>query len=69
MRQAVLAHGHEAARSREAFIKLSAREQDDVIEFLKTLQVLPLGTKSLVVDENYQPKQSKTSLHSFSNNN
>jgi hypothetical protein len=56
MRQAVLAHGGEAAHTREAFTKLSTSEQDDLIEFLKTLQVLPPGTKSLVVDENYQPK-------------
>jgi hypothetical protein len=27
-----------------------------MIEFLKTLQVLPPGTKGLVVDEHYQPK-------------
>ena len=27
-----------------------------MIEFLKTLQVLPPGTKALVVDEHYQPK-------------
>ena len=36
---------------------MSAPEQDSLIEFLKTLQVLPPGVKHLVVDENYQPKQ------------
>ena len=28
-----------------------------VIEFLKTLQVLPPGTKDLVVDENYKARE------------
>ena len=31
-------------------------EQDALIEFLKSLQVLPPGTKDLVVDERFQPK-------------
>lgn len=51
MREAILAHAGEAAASRGAFDALSAHEQDCVIEFLKTLQVLPPGTKALVVDE------------------
>jgi hypothetical protein len=29
---------------------------NDLIEFLKSLQVLPLGSKSLVVDEHGNPK-------------
>lgn len=57
MRQAVLAHGGEARNTRDAFIALTAYGQDSLIEFLKTLQVLPPGTKDLVVDENYQPKR------------
>ncbi|MEO8368073.1 MAG: di-heme oxidoredictase family protein [Candidatus Solibacter sp.] len=56
MRQAVLAHDGEAKESREAFQKLTPYEQDSLIEFLKTLQVLPPGTKDLIVDENYKPK-------------
>ena len=56
MRQAVLAHGGEAARTRDAFINLSSAEQDYLIEFLKTLQVLPPDTPYLVVDENFRPK-------------
>ena len=36
---------------RQAFEALKQYERDSVIEFLKTLQVLPLGTKSLFVDE------------------
>jgi len=42
--------------SRQAFQLLPSEEQDDVIEFLKTLQVLPPGTHSLVIDENGKPK-------------
>jgi hypothetical protein len=57
MRQAILAHGGEARDVRAAFIALSPDEQNDLVEFLKTLQVLRPGTKALVVDENYQPKQ------------
>jgi len=42
--------------SRQAFQLLPSEEQDDVIEFLKTLQVLPPETHSLVIDENGKPK-------------
>lgn len=51
LRQAVLAHGGDAAATRSAFRTLPADEQDAVIEFLKTLRVLPLGTRHLIVDE------------------
>ena len=51
LRQAVKAHDGEAKASRLAFDGLSQYEQDCVIEFLKTLQVLPPGTRSLIVDE------------------
>jgi cytochrome c peroxidase len=54
---AVLAHDGEARRSREQFEALRPHERDAIIEFLKTLQVLPPGTKSLVVDENGRPKE------------
>jgi CxxC motif-containing protein (DUF1111 family) len=56
MRQAVLAHGGEAIEQRRAFKSLTPPDQDSVIEFLKSLQVLPPGTRHLVVDEQYQPK-------------
>jgi hypothetical protein len=36
-------------------------EQDALIEFLKSLQVLPPGTSALVVDELYRPKFSPAS--------
>ena len=56
LREAVLAHAGEAEASRQAFQSLSAYEQASVIEFLKSLQVLPPGTKHLIVDENGQKK-------------
>ncbi|MEZ4861694.1 MAG: di-heme oxidoredictase family protein [Caldilineaceae bacterium] len=57
MREAVLAHAGEALTARQHFAQLSPHEQDTVIEFLKSLQVLPPGTKDLVVDETGHPKQ------------
>jgi len=51
LRQAVLAHAGEAANATAAFNALSSYEQDCVIEFLKSLQVLPPGTRHLVIDE------------------
>jgi CxxC motif-containing protein (DUF1111 family) len=56
MRKSILAHSGEALASRKAFQALSAYDQASLIEFLKSLQVLPPGTKDLVVDENYRPK-------------
>jgi hypothetical protein len=56
LREAVLAHLGEALASRTAFRALPAFEQDAVIEFLKSLQVLPAGTRFLVVDENGNPR-------------
>lgn len=56
LREAVLAHGGEAAATRAAFRGLPTSQQDAVIEFLKSLQVLPPGTRALVVDEHGRPK-------------
>ncbi len=56
LRQAVLAHHGEALSSRRAFQELPEDDQDALIEFLKSLQVLPPGTASLVVDEHFQPR-------------
>jgi len=41
LREAILMHGGEAAPARDAFAALQAPEQAAVVEFLKTLQVLP----------------------------
>jgi cytochrome c peroxidase len=57
LRQSVLAHAGEALASRRQFEDLEEYDQDSLIEFLKTLQVLPPGTLNLVVDEKFQPKK------------
>lgn len=49
LREAVLAHSGEALKSREAFEGAPEGEQDAVIEFLKSLQVLPPNTDGLVI--------------------
>ena len=52
MREAInLGHNGEATGSRRAFQALSSSQQDEVVEFLKSLQVLPPGTRCLVVNE------------------
>lgn len=56
MREAILAHAGEADAERRAFEALSEYDRNCVIEFLKTLQVLPAGSPSLVVDEHGAPK-------------
>ncbi|MGB5210780.1 MAG: di-heme oxidoredictase family protein [Gammaproteobacteria bacterium] len=56
LREAVLAHAGEAGMSRHGFGALTPHERDAVIEFLKSLQVLPPGTRSLVVDEHGRPR-------------
>ena len=57
LRRSVLAHAGEALASRQAYQALPPADQDGVIEFLKTLQVLPPGTKARVVDENFRARQ------------
>lgn len=57
MRRAVLAHSGEALQSRTTFERLPKHDQDSLIEFLKTLQVLPPGTKDLIVDENFHKRE------------
>jgi cytochrome c peroxidase len=57
IRQAVLAHHGDALESRTKFQSLKKYDQDSIIEFLKTLQVLPPGTSSLVVDEQFHAKE------------
>jgi mono/diheme cytochrome c family protein len=57
LREAVLAHSGEALGERTAFQRLGAADANAVIEFLKSLQMLPPGTRDLVVDEKYRPRQ------------
>jgi hypothetical protein len=56
MREAIEAHYGEANESREAWADLSDYERDAIIEFLKTLRILPEGTRSRIVDENFRPR-------------
>jgi hypothetical protein len=56
LREAVLAHAGEALDTRVAFERLPAAEQDAVIEFLKSLRILPPGTRFTVVDEHGNPR-------------
>jgi hypothetical protein len=57
LRQAVLAHAGEALAERRAFQQAARDDQDSLIEFLKSLQVLPPGTPALIVDEHFHEKQ------------
>jgi hypothetical protein len=51
VREAILAHHGEAELAGRAFRSLSKYDQDSIIKFLKSLQVLPSGAKSLCVDQ------------------
>jgi hypothetical protein len=53
--EAIMAHGGEGSPSRLAFEALSVQGQAEVIEFLKSLQMLEPGTPSLVVDKSGKP--------------
>jgi hypothetical protein len=56
LRRSVLGHSGEALESRRAFEALPSDAQDALIEFLKSLQVLPPGTKARIVDENFRAR-------------
>ena len=49
--EAIEAHGGEGRAARDAFVAMPRADRDDVVEFLKSLQILPEGTPGLVVDE------------------
>lgn len=57
LREAIEAHHGEAEVSFQGWMALSDDERDGIIEFLKTLQVLPEGTRHLVVDERGDPRR------------
>jgi CxxC motif-containing protein (DUF1111 family) len=52
LREAVLAHSGEALTSRQAYQGLTSDQMNAVIEFLKSLQVLPEGTTCRIIDQN-----------------
>jgi cytochrome c peroxidase len=56
LRRSVLAHDGEARDSRRAFEALPTADRDALIEFLKTLQVLPPGTRDRIVDEKFRAR-------------
>ncbi|MGH9379099.1 MAG: di-heme oxidoredictase family protein [Thermoanaerobaculia bacterium] len=56
MRQAIEAHAGEAEPERQAWEALSDSERDAVIEFLKTLQILPQGSRFRIVDHRFRPR-------------
>jgi hypothetical protein len=56
LREAVRAHAGEALEERAAFDRLRKHEQDCLVEFLKSLQVLPPGTKDLIVDQDHRAR-------------
>jgi mono/diheme cytochrome c family protein len=62
LREAVLSHGGEAALARANFNALPPAERDAVIEFLKSLQVLPPGSPTLVVDERGRQRSWKSAF-------
>jgi Di-haem oxidoreductase, putative peroxidase len=66
-REAVEAHNGEALSQRLAFDALSPELQNDLIEFLKSLRVLPREAKSLIVDEHGNPKKWPPSEDSWDN--
>jgi len=53
--EAIYWHGGDARESRDAFFAAPQETQDQIVEFLKSLQILPEGTKSLVVNKKGQP--------------
>ncbi len=57
LREAILAHAGEAEQQRAAFSQLSGDDQASIIEFLKTLQVLPASVRASIVDENGNSRQ------------
>jgi hypothetical protein len=55
IRESIMAHVGEAQSSQSNFASLSSYDQGSIIEFLKTLKVLPVGTRSLIVDGHNRP--------------
>lgn len=57
IRQAIENHAGEAQAQHDAYVALSAYDQNSMIEFLKSLQVLPPGTKTFAIDDEGRPIQ------------
>lgn len=57
LREAIEAHSGEARAVTQRYLELSSGERGAIIEFLKTLQVLPAGSQALIVDAEGQPRE------------
>lgn len=55
LRESVMAHSGEGSPSRTRFMSAVPYDQDSVIEFLKSLKVLPAGTRSLAITDDGTP--------------
>lgn len=62
MREAIEAHRGDAMESYQGWLGLDDYGRDSIIEFLKTLQVLPRDTTALIVDQNHQPRNWQSTL-------
>jgi hypothetical protein len=56
--EAIEMHGGEAQAAHDAWAALPQDAKNNLFQFLKSLQVLPPGSPSLVVDENGQPRSA-----------
>jgi hypothetical protein len=59
--EAIHFHGGEARVSRDAFFRMTEADQASVIEFLKTLQVLPEGSPLVMVEQGRTVRSSPAS--------
>jgi hypothetical protein len=57
MREAINAHAGEAQAVTDAWNALSDYDRDSIIEFLKSLQVLPRDAKGPIIDDQGRPRQ------------
>lgn len=67
--EAIYWHGGEARYSRDAFFEMSQRHQDELVEFLKSLQILPDNAEGLVVGPNGALKNKEQLKARFLDNN
>lgn len=64
MREAIEAHRGDAIDAYQNWLELDDYGRDSIIEFLKTLQVLPRDTPALTVDQKYQPRNWQSAFDS-----
>ena len=57
LKEAIEAHRGEAAFAQDGWQRLTEYERNAVLEFLKTLQILPAGTRHRIVDENLRARR------------